>query len=145
MSPRYAKVPVQTGLSDGEDASPCFSRKHLRTTELIPSMPIRRSQIAEEPSWNARWTSSWTSSYEMRRWEKCKRPDNPFANACCKSGLWNLIAPPWVTVSKQNKHISKVRTPVVTNLSSSSLWYKHHQVDHFCEHEIPCLERWSYR
>jgi hypothetical protein len=49
-SPRYAKLPVQTGLNDGEDSSPCFSSKHLRTTDLIPSMPIRRSQIAEEPS-----------------------------------------------------------------------------------------------
>ena len=49
-SPRYAKLPVQTGLNDGEDNSPRFSRKHLRTTDLIPSMPTRRSQIAEEPS-----------------------------------------------------------------------------------------------
>ena len=49
-SPRYAKLPVQTGLNDGEDSNPRFSRKHFRTTDLMPSIPIRRSQIAEEPS-----------------------------------------------------------------------------------------------
>lgn len=100
MSPRYAKVPVQTGLYDGEDTSPRFSRKHLRTTDLIPSMPTRRSQTAEKPSWNVRWTSLRISSYETRRWDKCKRPVIPLANPCCKSALWNLIAPPLSDVSK---------------------------------------------
>ena len=138
-SPRYAKLPIQTGLNDGEDSSPCFSRKHLRTTDLIPSTPIKRSQIAEEPSWNVRWTSSRISSYETRRRDKCKRPDNPLANPCCKSALWNLIAPP-LSAREQTEQ----QETLASDLLSSSPWYDNHYADHFCEREMPSLSLFSY-
>ena len=92
--PRYAMVPDQTGSKQGECGIPCFAKRLFLTVDLIPSMPMSRSHVAETPFWKWIVTSSFFSSRDINRWPRWRRPLILFMRVCCKSALWNVVDPP---------------------------------------------------